>query len=120
MVTILPDDVILGCNGVTEAVVSSTGGTVTLQYKLQDSTSQVLYDYQTSPKFTITQTGIYIVSVRDANGCQNGGTINVINAPTLTLTATTNTANNNYCLQGGVKGKVEVQVRTSKKTEKIF
>ena len=116
LVTILPDDIILGCNGVTEAVVSSTGGTGTLQYKLQDSTSQVLYDYQTSPKFTITQTGIYIVSVRDANGCQNGGTINVINAPTLTLTATTNTANNNYCLQGGVKGKVEVQVRTSNNT----
>ena len=66
--------------------------------------------------FTVSQTGTYTVYVRDANNCEKNTTVSVSNAPTLTLTATTNTANNNYCLQGGVKGKVEVQVRTSNNT----
>ena len=40
----------------------------------------------------------------------------MLSAPTLTLTATTNATNNNYCLQSGVQGKVEVEVRTSDNT----
>lgn len=115
LVLITPDDVIIGCNGTTSITATATGGTGTKQFSLRRGTT-VLYGYQNSPVFTVSQTGTYTVYVRDANGCEKTNTINVINAPTLTLTATTNTANNNYCLQGGVKGKVEVQVRTSNNT----
>ncbi|MEN2721170.1 hypothetical protein ABC895_13495, partial [Capnocytophaga sputigena] len=75
-----------------------------------------LYGYQNSPVFTVNQTGAYTVYVRDANNCEKNTTVNVLSAPTLTLTGTTNAANNNYCLQGGQKGKVEVEVRTSDNT----
>ena len=76
----------------------------------------MLYGYQNSPVFTVNQTGAYTVYVRDANNCEKNTTVNVLSAPILTLTGTTNTANNNYCLQGGQKGKVEVEVRTSDNT----
>ena len=115
IITVSSSNVLLGCNGTTSITATATGGTGTKQFSLRRGAT-VLYGYQNSPVFTVSQTGTYTVYVRDANNCEKNTTVNVLNAPTLTLTATTNTANNNYCLQGSVKGKVEVQVRTSDNT----
>ena len=115
VITVSASNVILGCNGTTNITVTATGGTGTKQFSLRKG-GTVLYGYQNSPVFTVNQTGAYTVYVRDANNCEKNTTVNVLSAPTLTLTGTTNTANNNYCLQGGQKGKVEVEVRTSDNT----
>ena len=115
VITVSASNVILGCNGTTNITVTATGGTGTKQFSLRKG-GTVLYGYQNSPVFTVNQTGAYTVYVRDANNCEKNTTVNVLSAPTLTLTGTTNAANNNYCLQGGQKGKVEVEVRTSDNT----
>ena len=115
VITVSASNVILGCNGTINITVTATGGTGTKQFSLRKG-GTVLYGYQNSPVFTVNQTGAYTVYVRDANNCEKNTTVNVLSAPTLTLTGTTNTANNNYCLQGGQKGKVEVEVRTSDNT----
>ena len=115
VITVSASNVILGCNGTTNITVTATGGTGTKQFSLRKG-GTVLYGYQNSPVFTVNQTGSYTVYVRDANNCEKNTTVNVLSAPTLTLTGTTNAANNNYCLQGGQKGKVEVEVRTSDNT----
>jgi len=115
VITVSASNVILGCNGTTNITVTATGGTGTKQFSLRKG-GTVLYGYQNSPVFTVNQTGAYTVYVRDANNCEKNTTVNVLSAPTLTLTGTTNAANNNYCLQGGQKGKIEVEVRTSDNT----
>jgi len=115
VITVSASNVILGCNGTTNITVTATGGTGVKQFSLRKG-GTVLYGYQNSPVFTVNQTGAYTVYVRDANNCEKNTTVNVLSAPTLTLTGTTNAANNNYCLQGGQKGKVEVEVRTSDNT----
>ncbi|ATA69940.1 T9SS type B sorting domain-containing protein [Capnocytophaga sputigena] len=115
VITVSASNVILGCNGTTNITVTATGGTGVKQFSLRKG-GTVLYGYQNSPVFTVNQTGAYTVYVRDANNCDKNTTVNVLSAPTLTLTGTTNAANNNYCLQGGQKGKVEVEVRTSDNT----
>lgn len=115
IITVSASNVLLGCNGTTSITATATGGTGTKQFSLRRGTT-VLYGYQNTPVFTVSQTGTYTVYVRDANNCEKSTTVSVSNAPTLTLTATTNAANNNYCLQGSVKGKVEVEVRTSDNT----
>jgi len=115
VITVSASNVILGCNGTTNITATATGGTGTKQFSLRKG-GTVLYGYQNSPVFTVNQTGAYTVYVRDANNCEKNTTVNVLSAPTLTLTGTTNAANNNYCLQGGQKGKVEVEVRTSDNT----
>ncbi|ATA70070.1 T9SS type B sorting domain-containing protein [Capnocytophaga sputigena] len=115
VITVSASNVILGCNGTTNITVTATGGTGVKQFSLRKG-GTVLYGYQNSPVFTVNQTGAYTVYVRDANNCEKNTTVNVLSAPILTLTGTTNTANNNYCLQGGQKGKVEVEVRTSDNT----
>ena len=113
--TVTAGNVILGCNGTTNITATATGGTGTKQFSLRKGAT-VLFGYQNSPVFSVTQIGSYTVYVRDANNCEKNTTVNVLSAPTLTLTATTNATNNNYCLQSGVQGKVEVEVRTSDNT----
>ncbi|MGP1480015.1 MAG: DUF7619 domain-containing protein, partial [Capnocytophaga sp.] len=105
-------DLNLGCTPAsTEVTVTATGGTGAYQFILKKGTTALLT--QTSPKFTITQTGTYTIEVKDANACTKDLTFTVVQAPTLTLGATNSAVNNNYCTQGGAKGKVEVRVATT-------
>ena len=102
-------DLNLGCTPAsTEVTVTATGGTGAYQFILKKGTTALLT--QTSPKFTVTQTGTYTIEVKDANACTKEVTFTVVQAPTLTLGATNSAVNNNYCTQGGAKGKVEVRV----------
>ena len=103
-------DTYLACNPATARVtMTATGGTLPYKYALYKGTATIS-TAQTSPQFTLTQTGTYKVIVTDANGCQQNSNFTIINAPVLTLTATTDITNNNYCMSSATAGKVQVKV----------
>ncbi len=106
-------DRFLACNPATARVtMTATGGTLPYSYALYKGTVTITAA-QTSPQFTLTQTGTYRVIVTDANGCQQNSNFTIINAPVLTLTATTDITNNNYCMSSATAGKVQVKVTDS-------
>jgi len=103
-------DTYLACNPATARVtMTATGGTLPYSYALYKGTATIS-TAQTSPQFTLTQTGTYRVIVTDANGCQQNNNFTIINAPVLTLTGTTDITNNNYCMSSATAGKVQVKV----------
>jgi len=103
-------DTYLACNPATARVtMTATGGTLPYRYALYKGTATIS-TAQTSPQFTLTQTGTYRVIVTDANGCQQNNNFTIINAPVLTLTGTTDVTNNNYCMSSATAGKVQVKV----------
>ena len=103
-------DTYLACNPATSRVtMTATGGTLPYRYALYKGTATIS-TAQTSPQFTLTQTGTYRVIVTDANGCQQNNNFTIINAPVLTLTGTTDVTNNNYCMSSATAGKVQVKV----------
>ena len=103
-------DTYLACNPATSRVtMTATGGTLPYRYALYKGTATIS-TAQTSPQFTLTQTGTYRVIVTDANGCQQNNNFTIINAPVLTLTGTTDITNNNYCMSSATAGKVQVKV----------
>ncbi|MBB1546539.1 MAG: T9SS type B sorting domain-containing protein, partial [Capnocytophaga sp.] len=103
-------DTYLACNPATARVtMTATGGTLPYSYALYKGTVTITAA-QTSPQFTLTQTGTYRVIVTDANGCQQNNNFTIINAPVLTLTGTTDVTNNNYCMSSAMAGKVQVKV----------
>ena len=103
-------DTYLACNPATARVtMTATGGTLPYRYALYKGTVTITAA-QTSPQFTLTQTGTYRVIVTDANGCQQNNNFTIINAPVLTLTGTTDITNNNYCMSSAMAGKVQVKV----------
>ena len=103
-------DTYLACNPATARVtMTATGGTLPYSYALYKGTVTITAA-QTSPQFTLTQTGTYRVIVTDANGCQQNNNFTIINAPVLTLTGTTDITNNNYCMSSATAGKVQVKV----------
>ena len=103
-------DTYLACNPATARVtMTATGGTLPYSYALYKGTVTITAA-QTSPQFTLTQTGTYRVIVTDANGCQQNNNFTIINAPVLTLTGTTDVTNNNYCMSSATAGKVQVKV----------
>ena len=106
-------DRFLACNPATARVtMTATGGTLPYSYALYKGTVTITAA-QTSPQFTLTQTGTYRVIVIDANGCQQNNNFTIINAPVLTLTGTTDVTNNNYCMSSATAGKVQVKVTDS-------
>jgi len=106
-------DRFLACNPATARVtMTATGGTLPYSYALYKGTVTITAA-QTSPQFTLTQTGTYRVIVTDANGCQQNNNFTIINAPVLTLTGTTDITNNNYCMSSATAGKVQVKVTDS-------
>ena len=106
-------DIYLACNPATARVtMTATGGTLPYRYALYKGTATIS-TAQTSPQFTLTQTGTYRVIVTDANGCQKDSSFTIINAPVLTLTGTTDITNNNYCMSSATAGKVQVKVTDS-------
>ena len=106
-------DRFLACNPATARVtMTATGGTLPYSYALYKGTVTITAA-QTSPQFTLTQTGTYRVIVTDANGCQQNNNFTIINAPILTLTGTTDITNNNYCMSSATAGKVQVKVTDS-------
>ena len=106
-------DRFLACNPATARVtMTATGGTLPYSYALYKGTVTITAA-QTSPQFTLTQTGTYRVIVTDANGCQQNNNFTIINAPVLTLTGTTDVTNNNYCMSSATAGKVQVKVTDS-------
>ena len=103
-------DTYLACNPATARVtMTATGGTLPYRYALYKGTVTITAA-QTSPQFTLTQTGTYKVIVTDANGCQKDSSFTIKAAPTLTLTGTTDVTNNNYCMSSATAGKVQVKV----------
>ena len=103
-------DTYLACNPATARVtMTATGGTLPYSYALYKGTVTITAA-QTSPQFTLTQTGTYRVIVTDANGCQKDSSFTIKAAPTLTLTGTTDVTNNNYCMSSATAGKVQVKV----------
>ena len=103
-------DTYLACNPATVRVtMTATGGTLPYRYALYKGTATITAA-QTSPQFTLTQTGTYKVIVTDANGCQKDSSFTIKAAPTLILTATTDVTNNNYCMSSATAGKVQVKV----------
>ena len=106
-------DTYLACNPATARVtMTATGGTLPYRYALYKGTVTITAA-QTSPQFTLTQTGTYRVIVTDANGCQKDSSFTIKAAPTLTLTGTTDVTNNNYCMSSAAAGKVQVKVTDS-------
>ena len=106
-------DTYLACNPATARVtMTATGGTLPYRYALYKGTATIS-TAQTSPQFTLTQTGTYKVIVTDANGCQKDSSFTIKAAPTLTLTGTTDVTNNNYCMSSAAAGKVQVKVTDS-------
>ena len=106
-------DRFLACNPATARVtMTATGGTLPYSYALYKGTVTITAA-QTSPQFTLTQTGTYRVIVTDANGCQQNNNFTIINAPVLTLTGTTDITNNNYCMSSATAGKLQVKVTDS-------
>lgn len=105
-------DLSLACNPAqAQVAVTATGGTGTYQYTLLKGTT--LIRTQATPNFTVTQIGSYTIRVTDANGCTKDVPFTIVQAPTLTLAATNNTANTNYCMNSATAGKVEVKVTPS-------
>ena len=103
-------DTYLACNpAIARVTMTATGGTLPYSYALYKGTVTITAA-QTSPQFTLTQTGTYKVIVTDANGCQQNNNFTIINAPVLTLTGTTDITNNNYCMSSATAGKVQVKV----------
>ncbi|PTX08889.1 gliding motility-associated-like protein [Capnocytophaga leadbetteri] len=103
-------DTYLACNpAIARVTMTATGGTLPYSYALYKGTVTITAA-QTSPQFTLTQTGTYRVIVTDANGCQQNNNFTIINAPVLTLTGTTDITNNNYCMSSATAGKVQVKV----------
>ena len=106
-------DTYLACNPATSRVtMTATGGTLPYRYALYKGTATIS-TAQTSPEFTLTQTGTYRVIVTDANGCQKDSSFTIKAAPALTLTGTTDVTNNNYCMSSAAAGKVQVKVTDS-------
>ena len=106
-------DRFLACNpAIARVTMTATGGTLPYSYALYKGTVTITAA-QTSPQFTLTQTGTYRVIVTDANGCQQNNNFTIINAPVLTLTGTTDITNNNYCMSSATAGKVQVKVTDS-------
>ncbi len=74
----------LGTAGGYTISASVTGGTGTLSYSINGGAS-----YQAANTFTITSAGIYIIRVKDANGCtEDSNPVTVV--PQLTLSAVLN------------------------------
>ena len=79
--------------------VSATGGTGTLQYKLNDG------NYQAGVTFSNLGAGGYVVTAKDANNCTASITVGVVNtgSPSLTVLSTTNVS-----CKGGNDGSIVV------------
>lgn len=113
MLLAVPDSVVVGCTNIPQTVATVTGGTPPYKYTLQYTGTGAEWELS-SPNFTFTQTGVYIVKVKDANNCLvSGASINATPSKGITLTGTANAANNNYCTTGGTPAKVEVQVNVT-------
>ncbi|MCG3166749.1 MAG: hypothetical protein POELPBGB_02531 [Bacteroidia bacterium] len=71
-------------------LVTATGGTGTLQYKLDNGA------YQSTGSFSNLASGSYVVTVKDANNCTVSAnvTVNNFGAPTLSVLSTTNVSCN--------------------------
>lgn len=105
-------DTVLGCNpAVATAKVTASGGTGTYKYTLYKGATVITT--QVAPQFSITSVGVYRIEVEDANGCKKDVSFTITAASAITLTGTTNPANNNYCTTGGTPAKVEVQVNVA-------
>ncbi|EFS97622.1 conserved repeat protein [Capnocytophaga ochracea F0287] len=105
-------DTVLGCNpAVATAKVTASGGTGTYKYTLYKGATVITT--QVAPQFSITSVGAYRIEVEDANGCKKDVSFTITAASVITLTGTTNPANNNYCTTGGTPAKVEVQVNVA-------
>ncbi|EPE00005.1 T9SS type B sorting domain-containing protein [Capnocytophaga sp. oral taxon 336] len=105
-------DTVLGCNpAVATAKVTASGGTGTYKYTLYKGATVITT--QVAPQFSITSVGAYRIEVEDANGCKKDVSFTITSASAITLTGTTNPANNNYCTTGGTPAKVEVQVNVA-------
>ncbi|EKY14948.1 T9SS type B sorting domain-containing protein [Capnocytophaga sp. oral taxon 324] len=105
-------DTVLGCNpAVATAKVTASGGTGTYKYTLYKGATVITT--QVAPQFSITSVGAYRIEVEDANGCKKDVNFTITAANAITLTGTTNPANNNYCTTGGTPAKVEVQVNVA-------
>ena len=112
---------VLGCTPPTTGVHSITaqGGTPPYTFYIYNGTATLSVIAatvsQTSVSFTFTQTGSYRIVVADANACRQEMATpwQVYDPKMLVLAGTNSVANNNYCTQGGAKGKVEVRVATT-------
>jgi gliding motility-associated-like protein len=76
-----------GCSGISDITVNVTGGTGTIEYSVDGGT------WVTTNVFTNLATGNHTVDVRDAAGCSDNTTVNIVPVAPFTINATSTPIN---------------------------